>query len=258
MNKTALITGASSGIGEAYAKALSRQGYDLLLVARSADKLTALATALNNEHGINAVAHPADLTQKGDLDTLCQLLHTQPVDRLINNAGVATIGAFIKRDAARLEEEILLNINAVVQLTRAALPSMVLRNQGEIINIASSAAFQPTPYLSNYAATKAHILSLTLALNDEVRGSGVFLQAVCPGPVETGFEHYAFDGNLDAPRWVFISPEQVVKDSLRDIQKGREVSIPAIHHRLLMNTGRLLPERVSRLALRAAGRYLFN
>lgn len=258
MNNTALITGASSGIGEAYAKALASQGYDLILVARSLDKLETLATALNNEHGITASVHQADLTKKKSLQSLTKLLTEQPVQLLINNAGVATIGKFTKRDPKRLEEEVMLNINAVVQLTRAALPSMVLRNEGTIINVASSAAFQPAAYWANYAATKAHVVSFTQGLNDEVRDSGVFLQAVCPGPVDTGFEDYASDGKSDAPKFLFISAEQVVKDSLKDLKKRREISIPAAHHRLIMNTGRLLPTQVSRMALRLSGKRLFD
>jgi len=258
MNKTAVITGASSGIGEAYAAAFAKQGYDLLLIARSQDKLETLATALNNEHGINVTAYPADLTKSEDLLGLTQLLVDKQIAVLVNNAGVATIGAFIKREPQRLEEEILLNINAVVQLTRAVLPGMVLRNTGTVINIASSAAFQPSAFWANYAATKSHVVSFTQALNDEVRGSGVFLQAVCPGPVETGFENYASDGGLDAPKFIFISPETVVRDSLKDLKKKRELSIPAAHHRLVMNAGRLLPTRVSRIALRLSGKRMFD
>ena len=178
---------------------------------------------------------PADLTKPKGLLGLTQLLADKPISVLVNNAGVATIGAFIKREPKRLEEEILLNINAVVQLTRAVLPGMVLRNAGNIINIASSAAFQPSAFWANYAATKSHVVSFTQALNDEVSGSGVFLQAVCPGPVETGFENYASDGGLDVPKFIFISPETVVRDSLKDLKKKREISIPAAHHRLVMN-----------------------
>ena len=258
MNNIAVITGASSGIGEAYAGAFAQQGYDLLLVARSQDKLEALATGLNKQHGINVTPYPADLTQAEDLRGLTQLLEDKAISVLVNNAGVATIGEFIKREPQRLEEEILLNINAVVQLTRAVLPGMVLRNAGQVINIASSAAFQPSPFWANYAATKSHVVSFTQALNDEVSGTGVFLQAVCPGPVETGFEHYASDGNLDAPKFIFISPETVVRDSLKDLKKKREISIPAAHHRLVMNAGRLLPTRVSRLALRLSGKRMFD
>lgn len=258
MNKTAVITGASSGIGEAYAAAYATQGYDLLLIARSQDKLETLATALNKEHGINVTAYPADLTKSEDLRGLTQLLTDKPISVLVNNAGVATIGAFIKREPQRLEEEVLLNINAVVQLTRAVLPGMVLRNTGNIINIASSAAFQPSAFWANYAATKAHVTSFTMALNDEVKGTGVFLQAVCPGPVKTGFEHYASDGGLDAPKFLFIRPETVVRDSLKDLKKKREISIPAAHHRLVMNASRLLPSRVSRIALRLSGQRIFD
>ena len=135
---------------------------------------------------------------------------------------------------------------------------MVLRNTGTIINIASSAAFQPSPFWANYAATKSHVVSFTQALNDEVRGTGVFLQAVCPGPVDTGFENYASDGTLDAPKFIFISPETVVRDSLKDLEKKREISIPAAHHRLVMNASRLLPTRVSRIALRLSGKRMFD
>lgn len=258
MNKTAIITGASSGIGEEYAKTLAGKGYHLVIVARSEDKLNTLAEALNNEHGVNVEVVRADLTKKKDLKTVCNIAKRDDIHMLINNAGVATIGTFTKREATRLEEEISLNITALVMLTHAALPGMVLRNAGHIINVASSAAFQPAACWANYAATKAHVLSLTQALNDEVRGTGVSLQAVCPGPVETGFEHYASDGTLNAPKMLFIKPEQVVKDSLKDLKKGREVSIPAAHHRLIMNTGRILPTAFSRFALRTATRRLID
>lgn len=258
MRKTAVITGASAGIGESYAIALASRGYDLILVARSEEKLGLLAEGLNDEHGVNITVHAADLTKKRDLNTLIRYLDGKIIDMLVNSAGVATLGQFIKRDPKRLEEEILLNITAVVQLTRAVLPGMVLRNSGNVINVASSSAFQPSAYFANYAATKAHIASLTLALNDEVRDSGVFLQAVCPGPVDTGFENYASDGQLDAPKFLFIKPETVVSQSLKDLEKHREISIPAIHHRLVLNAGRVLPTAVSRMAMRVAGKRMFE
>ncbi|MGM0564594.1 MAG: SDR family NAD(P)-dependent oxidoreductase [Pseudomonadota bacterium] len=258
MNPLAVVTGASSGIGRAYAIELATRGYDLVIVARSEDKLGELAEGIHTESGVNVTVHATDLTLKKGLRTLLRYLKDKPVDLLVNNAGVATLGPFSQREPARLEEEVMLNVNALVQITRAVLPGMLLRQSGQVINIASSAAFQPLAYFANYAATKAHVLSLTQALNDEVGNSGVFLQAVCPGPVDTGFDDYAVDGHLSAPRSLFIQPETVVRQSLKDLEKRREISVPALHHRLLFRTGRLLPTSVSRVAARLGGRQFFE
>jgi len=185
--QTALITGASSGIGEALAQRFARAGFNLVLVARSADKLKVLATALAAEHGIKAWVSPADLAQPGAAQKLAAAMKRarRPIDVLVNNAGVLTHGAFVDMPATRHRELIDLNVTGLTEMLAHFVPPMVARGQGRVLNVASIAAFQPVPMLATYAATKAYVLSLTESLSEELQGTGVTITTLCPGITAT-------------------------------------------------------------------------
>ena len=184
---TVLVTGASSGIGEALAGLFAEAQYDLILVARSESKLEALADRLADEHGTMVLVRPADLSQPGSIKALAHSLarEGQQVDVLVNNAGVLEHGAFVEMGADDHQQMISLNVAGLTDLLSHFLPPMVERGSGRVLNVASIAAFQPVPSLATYAATKAYVLSLSEALSEELRGSGVTVTTLCPGVTAT-------------------------------------------------------------------------
>lgn len=186
---TALITGASSGIGTAFAERLAAAGDDLVLVARSEDRLNVIAQRLRAAHGVTVDVVPQDLSLPGAAASVVQRL-TRPIDLLVNNAGFGTSGRFEDIDAAAEHQMLMVNVVALVDLTHALLPGMLQRGTGGVINVASTAAFQPSPYFASYAATKSFVLNFSLALWSEYEKRGIRVLAVCPGPTETAF----FDG----------------------------------------------------------------
>ena len=246
--KTALITGASSGIGETFANAFAREGLDLVLVARSRDKLRELARHLHAVHERRAEVVTADLTQPGAAAKVREAVERLGlhVDVLVNNAGFGTVGAFEKSDAGREHDEVLLNAAAVVDMTHAFLPGMLGRKRGGIINVASMAAFQPLPYMSVYAATKAFVLSFTEGLRGEVRSRGVRVLCVCPGPVDTPF--FEATGNTHVrgmvPKRTMMKAEEVVAASVRAFKAGRGVVVPGVGNRLMAASTRFVPRDV--------------
>jgi short-subunit dehydrogenase len=224
---TALITGASSGLGEQFAYALARQKYDLAIVARRRDRLD-LVAAHARELGASRVETIVfDLAQSEAPRQVCSQLEAAAIsiDYLINNAGFGTTGCFDRLPLEREIEELELNINAVVALTRLLLPQMVARHGGTIINVASTAAFQPVPYMTTYAATKAFVLSFTEGLAGELINSGIRVLALCPGPVKTEFQDVANNHKSLMPDFVYVSPEKVVADALAAAASGRTVYI---------------------------------
>lgn len=243
--KTALITGASSGIGEAFARALAAKGLDLILVARSEDKLRALARQLNELYSRRVEVVTADLSLAGSAHKVHAAAAAlgMPVDLLVNNAGFGTVGAFAKQDAGREREEILLNAAAVVDLSHAFLPAMLERGRGGIVNVASMAAFQPLPYMSVYAATKAFVLSFSQGLRAEVRGKGVKVLAVCPGPVDTPFFEATGSAGLrkTVPKAAMITAEDVVRESLKGLRAGRSVVVPGVAFRIAAAGTKFMP-----------------
>ena len=223
MPETALVTGASSGIGEQFARQLAARGHDLVLVARRADRLESLASELPTDAQVLACDLTADAASLGGR---VQELGAQ-VDLLVNNAGFGTSGPFLEHDPARDAEQVRLNCEAVVTLCHAFLPGMVERRRGGIINVASSAGFQPIPYESVYAATKAFAISFTDALHTELRGTRIRVMAVNPGPVPTEWQQIAgYEPGRDVPAPGEISAEQVVRESLAAWDKGRRSIIP--------------------------------
>ena len=223
MPETALVTGASSGIGEQFARQLAARGHDLVLVARRADRLERLAGELPTEAQVVTCDLATDAASlAGRVDEL-----GLQVGLLVNNAGFGTSGPFVENDAAREAEEVRLNCEAVVTLCHAFLPGMVERHSGGIINVASSAGMQPIPYEAVYAASKAFALNFTDALHIELRGSGVRVMSVNPGPVPTEWQQVA--GYPEERSGVVpgeIPAEQVVSESLEAFDRGRRSLIP--------------------------------
>lgn len=224
--KTALITGASSGIGEAFAHILAARGMNLVLVARSTEKLRQLSQALSEQHSIRAEVVPADLCREGAAQEVYRQTQALgvPVDLLVNNAGFGTYGGFDTLASEREHEEIMLNITALVDLAHACVPAMVERKAGGVINVASIAAFQPLPSHAVYGASKAFVLSFSLALWAEYRTRGVRVVALCPGPTATNFFTV-----LEAPEMPVMgrmhTPEAVVMAGLRALEQGRPYAV---------------------------------
>ena len=242
---TALITGASSGIGETFAHALAKQGLDLILVARSEDKLRALAKQLAELYSRRVEVVMADLSLDGAAAKVKAASDAlgMPVDLLINNAGFGTFGAFYKQDAARERQEVLLNAAAVLDMSHAFLPGMLERKQGGVINVASLAAFQPLPYMAVYAATKAFVLSFSEALRAEVRAKGVTVMALCPGPVDTPFFEATGDTKLRStvPKSTMMTSEAVVAAGLKAFKAGKSVCVPGLTSKAIALSGRYAP-----------------
>lgn len=220
--KTALITGASSGLGEAYALALAERGAKVILVARRADRLRDLADRISKEHGVGkATVLPMDLSSRDAASSLAKIIKGRgyQIDILVNNAGFGKTINFVDEDPKFVNDEIIVNVSTLVELTHAFLPDMVTRKDGIVINIASTAAFQSLPYMAVYGATKAFVLSFTEALWGEYRDSGVRILAVCPGPTETEF----FDANGNSPALGrFIrNKDQVVSTTFKALEKAK-------------------------------------
>lgn len=248
----ALITGASSGIGEVYARRLAAEGSDVVLVARRLDRLQVLADELAG-HGVTVEVIDADLSDHDDVAVVEQRLTAaeDPVDLLVNNAGFGTSGAFAELPVERELAMIELNVSAVVRLTHAALVAMADRGTGTIVNVSSLAAFQPLPKSATYAATKAFVLSFTQAVAHEARPTGVRFQAVCPGLTRTEF-HSANDFDVSwLPQFVWQSAEDVVDASLAALDRPRVVVVPGLLNRLAATASSLAPSHVVRWAASA-------
>jgi len=242
--QTALVTGASSGLGAAFARALAERGADLVLVARSQDVLHATADRLHSAYGVRVEVIAQDLAQAGAAETVAARLAELgvSVDVLINNAGFATQGPWETIPAKRDHAQVMLNVVAVVDLTHALVPRMLERRAGAVVNVASLGGFQPAPRLAVYGASKAFVISLGQALSAELAGRGVAVLTVCPGPVDTPF----FDvlGSRDAAIGQQLAPEQVVEHALRALERGRTLVVPGWRNALTAHASRLLPRRL--------------
>ncbi|MEB3359274.1 MAG: SDR family oxidoreductase [Synechococcales bacterium] len=244
--QTALITGASYGIGETFANELAARGMHLVLVARSADRLNALAETLRQQHQVQVEVIPQDLVQPDGPSKVYQAVKQQglTIDLLINNAGFGEYGKFSDRPRDRHLDMIRLNVLALVDLTHQFLADMQQRRSGSIVNVASIAAFQPIPYMSVYAATKAFVLSFSEALWAETQPYGVRVLAVCPGPTETQFFKEAgfpqtFAGST--PQGM-TQPEVVVRDTLKALEKNSPTVVNGgLLNNLIVNLPRFLP-----------------
>lgn len=224
-----MVTGASSGIGEAFAERLAQDGWDLLVVARRRERLEELATRLRSKHSVSVRVLEADLASREQLETVCDRAAELPLDLLVNNAALAHYMRFEDLPAERAQELIDLNVLAPVLLTRAALPGMVARGDGAVINVASLLAFSGSweaphlPQRAVYAASKSFLVTFSQILAAELAQSGVRIQVLCPGVVRSEF-HTRQGMDLSAmPR---MEPANVVSASLRDLERGQVVSIP--------------------------------
>jgi hypothetical protein len=257
--RRAWVTGASAGIGAAFAARLARDGYDVALVARSAERLQDLAETLRERHGVAADVVPADLTDAADLEHVAErVAHDTALDLLVNNAGFGTIGRFATLDPAREEDEIRLNVLALVRLSRAALPGLLGRGHGGLINVSSMAAFQPAPFNATYGATKAFVNSFTESLSEEVRGSGVQVQALCPGFTRTEFQERAGIDTEGLPAFAWMSAEAVVDASLTAFGRGEVVCVPGLGNRVMTAAARTLPRAALRRLMGVAARRLLG
>ncbi len=252
-NKTALVTGASSGIGEAIARKLASVGVNLVLVARSQDKLTGLGDELTGRYGIDCSVFSLDLSKSGCASALLGQVESSgiTVDILVNNAGFGTYGPFETISPGAEQEEIAVNIAAVVDLAHAFLPGMLERGSGIILNLASTSSFQPCPYMAVYGATKAFVLNFSEALWAEYRVRGIHVAALCPGPVETGFIGKLGDESVRKTS-VFsstIAPEQVATKALKAIQGKSPTYIIGLKNWLMAHSLRFVPRSlVARIA----------
>ncbi len=226
---TALVTGASSGIGEAYCRALAREGYDLILVARRRELLEALAEELKSSYEVSAQVLPADLAS--DEGTSIVARHIEQVTDLtllVNNAGFATEGFFAEIDIERQLNMVRVHDLATMRLTHAALPGMIARGHGSVINLSSMGAFFPFPYNVVYNASKAFLVSFTQSLAMELWRTGVRIQVLAPGFTHTSF-HAAMQADItDIPESMWMNAEEVVRESLRALKKGRHGKIVVV------------------------------
>lgn len=243
---TALITGASSGIGEEFAKQLAAKKTDLILVARSQDKLEELASKLQQQHSINAEVIVQDLTAPAAGKTVFESLQQRglTVDLLFNNAGFGDYGEFSDRDLSKQLAMIQLNVMVLTELTGLFLPLMKQRGHGAIINLSSIAGFQPLPYMSVYAASKAFILSFTEALWAENKNTGVRILAVCPGPTESDFVNRAdFPDSMAETQSSAMTPtKDVVAEALKALDKKQSnIVTGGLPNQIIVNLPRFLP-----------------
>jgi short-subunit dehydrogenase len=239
----AVITGASAGIGAEFARQLSKRGHCLVLVARRKDRLDSLAAELGNARAVEI-----DLGKAGAAAKLMRDIEQagEIVDLLVNNAGFGLHGRFAKADAKRLRQMVDLNCGTLTDLCRAVLPAMVERRSGAILNVASTAAFQPGPGMAVYFATKAYVLSLSEALHEEVRRAGVKVVALCPGPTKTEFGEVAgFKGNGAFDRWAMDAPS-VVRAALHALDRNKAVVVPGALNKVGAFSTRLAPRALLR------------
>ena len=243
---TSLVTGASSGLGAEFACQLAARGSGLVLVARSADRLAAVADELRARHRVTVATLPADLSLADEVSRVAAVTAATQIDVLVNNAGFGTYGSFAGLDAAREHAEMMLNVVAAVDLAHAVLPGMLARRTGGIITVASSIAFQPSPRQAVYGATKAFALAFSEALWAETRASGVRILALCPGPVATGY--FASLGDQTATTSTIYrhtaDPADVVSAALRGFDHHAMTVIPGLRTRFLAQGHRFLPRTV--------------
>lgn len=241
----ALVTGASSGIGDCFARALAGRGWDLVLVARSRDKLEALAHNIVARQPRRVEIIEQDLSAEGAAARLAAALGDRGmiIDLLVNNAGFGANGEFWKLSLERQSQMLQLNIVTLTELTYLLLPAMVERRRGGVINVSSTASFQPIPYTSVYAATKAYVTSFSMALAEEVRRYGVTVTALCPGGTATNFFEAGQFGKVDFPGGL-QSPEEVVRVGLRAFERGRSLAVTRLINRLMIFAQRVAPRRL--------------
>ncbi|HEY4282843.1 MAG TPA: SDR family oxidoreductase [Chthoniobacterales bacterium] len=257
---TALITGASAGIGWEFARQLAPSAKLLVLVARRQERLEQLRNELSSRHPkLEIHIRAVDLSDPEQLKGLTDWLTTNEIDLdlLINNAGIGALGPVAVTDPRRLEQIVLVNINALTLLTRAVLPGMISRNHGAILNVSSCASFLPIPGFAVYAASKAYVTSFTEALRTELRATNITVSALCPGPVHTeftGVAHPSGTQHYPAPEFVHVAVEKVVRMGLAGVERNQPIVIPGVVMRIAMFITRMTPMPILRLTSRRSQR----
>lgn len=241
LSKCAVITGASSGIGLALAQVLAERGHDLVLVARDVQKLSAIAQELSTKHGIKPTPIQMDLSKPGAAAALFAQIEDMPVGIFINNAGAGQCGPFLNTDSEKDAGIISLNITALTELCKLAAAHMQARGGGSILNVASTGAYQPGPYIAVYYASKAYVLSFTQALRKELAGSGVAVSALCPGATATDFSRRAGKRDIRGA----MSARAVALRAYKGLQKNKGVIIPGAGNKLAVLFSRLVPGALS-------------
>ena len=242
---TALVTGASSGIGAAYARRLAQDGYAVILVARREARLQALAAELTQLYKVNVDIIVADLSQLDDLARVeASIAATDDLTMLVNNAGFGLLGDFAEKGIEPQEDMIRVHVLATVRLTRAALGGMLAHGRGAIVNVSSVMAFYPMSGNVTYSATKSYLNAFTEALQQELRGTGVRIQALCPGFTRTEFQDKAHIPSIAVPAFWWMTPEAVVEQSLRDLNVGKVVSVPGVLYRALVLASRMVQRAI--------------
>jgi short-subunit dehydrogenase len=245
---TAVITGATSGLGRAFTRALAREGYDVVLVARDAPRLEALAADLIAEHGIGCEVMPADLGDAVDTGRVEQRLLRGPVDLLVNNAGFGMRAPFAAAEIQDEQHALDVMVRAVMRLSHAALQTMLGQHRGDIVNVSSVAGFLPR---GTYGASKAWVTSFSAWANARYRRDGVRVLALCPGFVRTEFHQRMGVSMKDIPGWLWLDADDVVRVALSDLRRGKAISVPSLRWQVIVLLSRLAPRRlVERIARR--------
>lgn len=248
----ALITGPTSGLGAGFARRYARDGYDLVLVARDGARLEQLAAELRDEAGAGVEVLPADLACGPDRAKVADRLRAG-VQVLVNNAGFGTSGEFWTADLAQLQAQLDVNVTAVMELTHAALPSMIEAGSGTVINVASVAGLVPGRG-STYSASKAWVVSFSEGLANGLGGTGVGVHALCPGFVHTEFHARAGIDMAGTPSFLWLQVEDVVRDCLADVAAGKVVIVPGLQYKVLTTGGRMAPRNLVRAMTKAVGK----
>jgi uncharacterized protein len=245
----ALVTGASAGIGDAFARRLASDGTSLVLVARDQQRLEKLADRVRGEHGVDVEVLAADLSDDAQIARVADRLAGAPkIDLLVNNAGFGTFGTFRKLPLDGELRQIDVNIRAVMWLAHTALATMTENGSGTVLNVSSTLALQPFPGSATYAATKAFVMSFTEALHEEARGTGVTVSAVMPGMVRTEFQQRAGKAEQfeNLPSFAWLSPDKVADSALRAARRGRALSVPGLGYKVSAGMTSAAPRRMVR------------
>lgn len=256
MTKTALITGASKGIGLALAHVFAKEKHNVILVARSEDQLRALQQELTEKYEVDAVVLSHDLTNQAEIQQLFDQVQQQglTVDVLVNNAGYGDYGEFAAADWDKLDGMIKLNILALTQLTKLFLPGMIQRGYGKILNLGSTASFQPGPRMAIYFASKAYVLSFSEAIAAETEGTGVSVTVLCPGPTQSNFGQVAGMSEIalmgDVTSDKLPSAQEVAEYGYQALQKGEVVAVHSWVNKILTFMPRLTPRKVIRYGVK--------
>ena len=248
----ALITGPTSGLGAGFARRYAVDGYDLVLVARDATRLECLAAELHDEAGANVEVLVADLAEASDRAKVADRLATG-VRVLVNNAGFGTFGEFWTVDFALLQSQLDVNVTAVMQLTHAAVPSMLAAGEGTVINVASVAGLLPGRG-STYSASKAWVIAFSEGLANGVGDRGVGVHALCPGFVHTEFHERAGIDMANTPSFMWLEVDDVVRETMADVARGKVVIVPGLQYKALTTGSRMVPRNLVRAMTKVVGR----